>query len=40
MTQGAKTAEALRQSRRVGRRGKWEGVSGGGDMGVPIADSC
>ena len=39
MTQGTKTAEALWQSRRMGRRGKWEAGSGGGDMGVPIADS-
>ena len=37
MTQGTQTG-ALWQSRRVGWGGRWEGGSGGRDMGVPMAD--
>ena len=39
MTQGAQTG-ALWQSRRLGWEGDGREVREGGDMGVPMADSC
>ena len=39
MTQGTQTG-ALHQPKRVRRGGRREGAQEGGDMGVPMADSC
>ena len=39
MTQGAQTG-ALSQPRGVGWGERWEGIQEGGDICIPMADSC
>ena len=40
VTQGTQDCQALWQSRRVGLEGDGKDVREGGDMGVPMANSC